>query len=154
MYKGEANWTLIGRIEDNPRINIPIFGNGDVDSPEKAKLMRDTYGVDGIMIGRATIGYPWIFNEIKHYFRPGSIWPHLPLRSAIRRVWIIWTFPYGGKGKSSVVEMRRHYANYFKGFHGFKEFRMKLVTEYDPHIIKEVLNDVRHHCTIIRSALN
>ena len=148
MYKGEADWTLIGRIKDNPRINIPIFGNGDVDSPEKAKLMRDTYGVDGIMIGRATIGYPWIFNEIKHYFQTGQYLAPPTVEERYQTCLDHLDFSLRWKGqKLGVVEMRRHYANYFKGFHGFKEFRMKLVTEYDPHIIKEVLNDVRHHYT-------
>lgn len=146
MYKGEADWTLIGNIKNNPRIKIPIFGNGDVDSPEKAKLMKDRYGVDGIMIGRASIGYPWIFNEIKHYFKTGE---HLEPPTVDERYQTCLDhldFSLRWKGpKLGVVEMRRHYANYFKGFHGFKDYRMKLVTEDDPNIIMEVLNDVKHH---------
>lgn len=146
MYKGEADWSLIGKIKENPRVTIPIFGNGDVNSPEKAKLMKDTYGVDGIMIGRASIGYPWIFNEIKHFLKTGQHLPPPTVDERYRTCIDHLDFSLRWKGeKLGVVEMRRHYANYFKGFEGFKEFRMKLVTEDDPDIIMEVLNDVKHH---------
>ena len=144
MYKGLADWTLIGKIKDNPRINIPIFGNGDVDSPEKAKLMRETFGVDGVMIGRASIGYPWIFNEVKHYLSTGD---KLNLPSVDERVnTCLKHFEFSLKWKGERVgnvEMRRHYANYFKGFKDFKQFRMQLVTETDNNRIKEVLEEVR-----------
>ena len=145
MYKGSADWTLIGKIKENQRVNIPIFGNGDVDSPEKAKLMRDTYGVDGIMIGRASIGYPWVFNEIKHFLNTGN---HLQPPSIDDRVDTCLKhleFSLKWKGdRVGNVEMRRHYANYFKGFTNFKQFRMQLVTETDNDRIREVLEDVRN----------
>jgi tRNA-dihydrouridine synthase B len=128
LYKGEADWALIAKVKENPRIRIPIFGNGDIDSPEKAKLYRDLYGVDGIMIGRAAIGYPWIFNEIKHYLQTGS---HLPPPTIEQRIGVIrdhllrsveWKGPIVG-----ILEMRRHYTNYLKGFSHIKEFRNQLV---------------------------
>jgi tRNA-dihydrouridine synthase B len=146
MYKGEADWTLIREIKNNPRINIPIFGNGDVDSPEKALLMRNTYGVDGIMIGRASIGYPWIFNEIKHFFETGS---HLAKPSIAERVAVCkkhLDFSMKWKGDVlGVIEMRRHYTNYFKGLDHFKEFRMKLVTCNDVSVIYATLDEIASH---------
>ena len=144
MYKGSADWTLIGKIKDNPRINIPIFGNGDVDSPEKAKQMRDTFGVDGVMIGRASIGYPWIFNEIKHYVRTGDKLNPPSIDERVNTCLKHFEFSLKWKGERvGNVEMRRHYANYFKGFKDFKQFRMQLVTETDNNRIKEVLEEVR-----------
>ena len=144
MYKGEADWTLIGNIKNNPRIHIPVFGNGDVNSPEKAKLMRDTYGVDGIMIGRASIGYPWVFNEIKHFLKTGT---HLPAPSIDVRVdTCLEHFDFSVKWKGEVlgnIEMRRHYANYFKGFQDFKQFRMKLVMTNSNLEVREILEDIR-----------
>lgn len=144
MYKGEADWTLIGRIKENPRINIPIFGNGDIDSPEKAAAYRDRYGVDGIMIGRAAIGNPWIFREIKHYFRTGELLPppsideRVDAASAHLRRSIDW------KGvKLGILEMRRHYTNYFRGMPGVKEYRKTLVSEYDPELLFGVLEEMR-----------
>lgn len=129
MYKGEADWTLIGEIKNNPRIKIPIFGNGDVDTPEKAKLMRDKFGVDGIMIGRGSIGHPWIFNEVKHYFKTGE---HLPKPTIVDRIDVCRTHLLKSvewkNEKLGILEMRRHYANYFKGLPNFKDYRMKLVT--------------------------
>jgi nifR3 family TIM-barrel protein len=146
MYKGEADWTLIGNIKNNPRIQIPVFGNGDVHSPEKAKEMKDRYGVDGIMIGRASIGYPWIFNEIKHYLKTGQ---HLAPPTVNERVDTCLkhlNFSIKWKGETlGNVEMRRHYANYFKGFHGFKQFRMQLVTSNDNDHIKQLLEEVRDY---------
>lgn len=145
MYKGNADWTLIGKIKDNPRITIPVFGNGDVDSPEKAKQMRDTFGVDGIMIGRASIGYPWIFNEIKHYLKTGQ---HLNAPTIDQRVdTCLKHFDFSIKWKGdrvSNVEMRRHYANYFRGFRDFKQFRMQLVTSTDNDHIRQILEDARN----------
>lgn len=144
MYKGEADWTLIGAIKDNPRISIPIFGNGDVTTPEKAEAYRDKYGVDGIMIGRAAIGNPWIFREIKHYFATGE---HLPGPTLDERVdaaashlqrSIDW------KGiKLGVLEMRRHYTNYFRGLPNVKHYRQKLVQEYDTGVLFATLEEMR-----------
>ncbi len=144
MYKGEADWTLIGRIKENPKIHIPIFGNGDVDSPEKAKLMKDRFGVDGIMIGRASIGYPWIFNEVKHYLETGQILAGPTVDQRVNTCLKHLDFSLKWKGdRLGNVEMRRHYGNYFKGFHSFKPFRMKLVTSNDNDHIKEVLEEIR-----------
>ena len=129
MYKGEADWTLIREIKRNPRIKIPIFGNGDVNSIEKAANWRMEYEVDGIMIGRAAIGYPWIFREIKHFFKTGE---HLPEPTITERVEVCKTHldkSIEWKGpRVGIFEMRRHYANYFKGIPDFKEYRMKLVS--------------------------
>jgi len=143
MYKGEADWTLIGKIKNNPRIKIPIFGNGDIDSPEKAKEYKNRYGVDGIMIGRAAIGYPWIFNEIKHFLKTGE---HLPsptlearitvCRKHLRRS-IEWKNPIVG-----INEMRRHYSNYLKGLPNIKDYRLKLVTLKTEEEINEVLDEI------------
>ena len=145
MYKGEADWTLIGEIKNNPRIKIPIFGNGDVDSPEKAKLMKDRYGVDGVMIGRASIGYPWIFNEIKHFIKTGT---HLPAPTIADRVKVCKEhLDFSMRWKSNhagIVEMRRHYTNYFKGLPHFKECRLKLVTTYSYDEIISILDDVQN----------
>ncbi|MFM7176501.1 MAG: tRNA dihydrouridine synthase DusB [Bacteroidota bacterium] len=141
LYKGPADWTLIGKVKENPRIQIPIFGNGDVDSPEKAMDMKNRYGVDGLMIGRASIGYPWIFNEIKHYLRTGT---KAPLPDNTTRVATCrkhfersmeWKGPITG-----IHEMRRHYASYFKGYDNFKEIRTRLVTTYDPQEIHALLD--------------
>lgn len=143
MYKGEADWTLIGKVKNNPRINIPIFGNGDIDSPEKALEYKNRYGVDGIMIGRAAIGYPWIFNEIKHFVKTGE---HLAPPSIKDRVTVCrkhlhksveWKGPIVG-----INEMRRHYANYLKGLPNIKEYRGKLVTLKQVEEIDDVLNEI------------
>jgi hypothetical protein len=143
MYKGEADWSLIGEVKNNPNMHIPIFGNGDVDSPEKAKLMKDRYGVDGVMIGRAAIGNPWIFNEIKHYFKTGE---HLALPTIADRVIackqhlkhsIEW------KGEIlGIAEMKRHYTNYFKGIPHFKDYRIKMVTSNNHEEIQQLLDKV------------
>ena len=143
MYKGEADWSLIGEVKNNPKMYIPIFGNGDVDSPEKAKLMKDRYGVDGVMIGRAAIGNPWIFNEIKHYFKTGE---HLALPNIADRVIackqhlkhsIEW------KGEIlGIAEMKRHYTNYFKGIPHFKDYRIKMVTSNNHEEIQQLLDKV------------
>ena len=129
MYKGEADWTLIGEIKNNPRIHIPVFGNGDVSTPEKALEMKNRFGVDGIMIGRGSIGYPWIFNEIKHFMKTGT---HLPAPLIADRVVVCKTHlnkSIEWKGpRLGIIEMRRHYTNYFKGLSNFRDHRMKLVT--------------------------
>ncbi|MBE9460619.1 tRNA dihydrouridine synthase DusB [Dyadobacter subterraneus] len=143
MYKGEADWTLIAKIKDNPRITIPIFGNGDVDTPEKALEYKNRFGVDGIMIGRATIGNPWIFNEIKHFVKTGQklASPTLAERVAVCRrhleFSIRWKGPIAG-----VFEMRRHYTNYFKGLENFKPFRMRLVEGMSFEELDQILNEV------------
>ncbi len=144
MYKGEADWTKIGNIKNNPRIHIPIFGNGDINSPEKALEYRNKYGVDGIMIGRAAIGYPWIFREIKHFFATGE---HLPPPTIEERVAaakehleksIVW------KGeKLGILEMRRHYTNYFRGLHGVKAYRGQLVTADNAEEVFDLLEEVQ-----------
>lgn len=130
MYKGEADWRLIAKVKENPRIHIPIFGNGDIDTPEKALEYRNRYGVDGIMIGRAAIGYPWIFNEIKHFFATGE---HLPAPDLAARIAVVGDhldFSVRWKGeKLGILEMRRHYTNYFKGMPHFKPYRTRLVQE-------------------------
>jgi len=144
LYKGPADWTLIGEVKNNPRIHIPIFGNGDIDSPEKAVEYRNRYGVDGIMIGRATIGHPFIFNEIKHFIATGE---HLSPPSVADRVEaarehlrssLAWKGPWEG-----VVEMRRHYGNYLKGLPNVKEVRLRLCTERDPAILEQILDEVK-----------
>lgn len=129
MYKGHSNWSYIAKVKNNPRIHIPIFGNGDIDSPQKALEYRNKYGVDGIMIGRAAIGYPWIFREIKHYFATGELLapPTIADRVAAARNHLIWSVEWKGE-RQGVLEMRRHYANYFKGLPNFKEHRQRLVT--------------------------
>ncbi|MDE1191230.1 MAG: tRNA dihydrouridine synthase DusB [Arachidicoccus sp.] len=143
MYKGEADWTLIGKVKNNPRIHIPVFGNGDINSPEKALEYKNRYGVDGIMIGRAAIGYPWIFDEIKHYLKSGK---YLPLPTVQQRVAVIRQhLKYSLAWKGPVVgikEMRRHYTNYLKGFPNIKEFRSRLVQLNTSKEIDEVLNEI------------
>jgi tRNA-dihydrouridine synthase B len=143
LYKGTADWTYIAKVKNNPRIQIPIFGNGDIDSPEKAMEFKNRYGVDGIMIGRAAIGYPWIFNEIKHYKETGK---HLPPPTIQQRVEVIRQHLHHSvqwKGlKAGINEMRRHYTNYLKGLPNIKEYRLKLVTIAEPEQIDEVLNEI------------
>ena len=145
MYKGEADWSLIGEVKNNPRMHIPIFGNGDVTTPEIALEKKNTYGVDGIMIGRAAIGYPWIFDEIKHFFKTGE---HLPAPSIQDRVDVVRAhldFSIKWKGeRTGVVEMRRHYTNYFRGIHHFKPFRQILVNEMDPAEIEKTLKQIEN----------
>jgi nifR3 family TIM-barrel protein len=143
MYKGDADWTLIGEIKNNPRIYIPIFGNGDIDSPEKAKIMRDRYGVDGIMIGRGSIGYPWIFNEIKHFFKTGEHLspPTIQDRVRVCKEHLDFSIRWK-KERLGIIEMRRHYTNYFKGLAHFKDYRLNLVTTYSYEEIIGILNEV------------
>ena len=152
MYKGDADWTLIGRIKDNPRMTIPVFGNGDVDSPQKAAQMRQQYGVDGIMIGRAAIGYPWIFNEIKHYFATGELLPPPSIddRISVFRKHLDFSIKWKGL-KLGLLEMRRHYSNYFKGIPHVKPFRYRLVTcdSYDG--VLDIVAELRAHA--LRSEL-
>jgi nifR3 family TIM-barrel protein len=146
MYKGEADWSLIAKVKNNPRIQIPIFGNGDIDSPQKALEYKNRYGVDGIMIGRAAIGYPWIFREIKAFLKDGTL---LPPPTLDERIWVCKTHLMRSvEWKGSVVginEMRRHYTNYLKGLPGIKEFRYKLVTLNTPEAVCEVLEEIAEH---------
>ena len=143
MYKGEADWELIAKVKENPRITIPIFGNGDIDSPQKALEYKNKYGVDGIMIGRAAIGYPWIFNEIKHYVATGEVLAPPTIEERVEvcknhlRRSVEWKGPIVG-----INEMRRHYANYLKGMPNIKEFRGKLVTLKEPAEIEAVLDEI------------
>lgn len=143
MYKGEADWTLIGRIKENPRITIPIFGNGDIDSPQKAAEYRQRYGVDGIMIGRASIGYPWIFREIKHYFATGEMLPPPTTRERVdaAREHLRRSLEWKGE-KLGVLEMRRHYTNYFRGYPNIKDFRKVLVSTEDPAELFATLDQI------------
>ena len=151
MYKGHSDWSYIAKVKNNPRMHIPIFGNGDIDSPEKALEYRNKYGIDGIMIGRAAIGYPWIFNEIKHYFATGELLPSPTIADRVEAAknHLLWSVEWKGE-RQGVVEMRRHYANYFKGIPNFKEHRHKLVTlDTSEEVVKaldnvlEVLGDKR-----------
>ncbi|MGM0478843.1 MAG: tRNA dihydrouridine synthase DusB [Bacteroidota bacterium] len=144
MYKGEADWSLISEVKNNPRMHIPVFGNGDIDSPEKAVEYKEKYGVDGLMIGRASIGYPWIFDEIKHFYRTGE---HLPKPTLKQRVDVTkrhleMSIKWKGE-KLALVEMKRHYTNYFKGIPHFKPYRTKLVTTFDLNEVFDTLDEVQ-----------
>jgi nifR3 family TIM-barrel protein len=143
MYKGVADWTLIGEIKRNPRIHIPIFGNGDIDSPEKAMAYRKQYNVDGVMIGRASIGYPWIFREIKHYMATGEKLapPTMAERVEVCKQHLDFSIRWKGP-KVGIFEMRRHYTNYFKGIDNFKPFRMRLVEAGSYEETTGILNEI------------
>ncbi len=145
MYKGEADWTCIGNIKNNPRIHIPIFGNGDINSPQKALEYKNRYGVDGIMIGRASIGYPWIFREIKAFLEDGTIIdpPTIQERVDAAKEHLTRSIDWKGE-KLGVVEMRRHYTNYFKGYRDIKPVRALLVREDDPKVLFEILDEIQY----------
>ena len=147
MYKGAADWALIREIKKNPRIEIPIFGNGDIDSPnKKPQHWRMEFGVDGMMIGRAAIGYPWIFREIKHYFKTGERLDKPTIAERIGACSIHLQKSIEWKGpKTGIFEMRRHYSNYFKGIENFKEYRMKLVTAGSLNEVLAILNEVEQN---------
>ena len=149
LYKGEADWSLIAKVKNNPRIHIPIFGNGDIDTPQKALEYKNRYGVDGIMIGRAAIGYPWIFREIKHYFATGEMLapPDLEERIAACRKHLHGSIQWKGT-QLGILEMRRHYANYLKGLPNIKEFRMRLVTTMDVHELEQIFEDMLAHYSL------
>ncbi|PKQ64013.1 tRNA dihydrouridine synthase DusB [Raineya orbicola] len=150
MYKGEADWTLIGKVKENPRIKIPIFGNGDIDSPQKALEYKNRYGVDGIMIGRAAIGYPWIFREIKHFLQTGELLTPPTIEERIEICLKHLQFSVKWKGERlGILEMRRHYASYFKGFENFKSFRMRLVEASSEAEIIQILNEVEQYYTTL-----
>lgn len=143
MYKGQADWTWIAKVKENPRIHIPIFGNGDIDSPEKAYEYRNKYGVDGIMIGRASIGYPWIFREIKHFFRTGQSLPPPTIEERVNAVKDHLIFAIKWKGERlGILETRKHYPSYFRGLPNIKPFRMRLVTAEDPAEIFATLDEI------------
>lgn len=143
MYKGHSDWRHIARIKNNPHITMPIFGNGDIDSPEKALEYKNKFGIDGIMIGRAAIGYPWIFNEIKHYFKTGEYLsaPTVHDRIKASKNHLIWSMEWKGD-RIGIVEMRRHYTNYFKGIHGFKEYKQRLVTTDDFEELLKIFEEI------------
>jgi nifR3 family TIM-barrel protein len=143
MYKGHSDWSHIQRIKENPRLTMPIFGNGDIDSPEKALEYKNKYGLDGMMIGRAAIGYPWIFNEIKHYFKTGEhlAQPTMADRIEAARNHLTWSMDWKGE-RVGIVEMRRHYTNYFKGISNFKEHRLKLVTLESAESLFKALDEI------------
>jgi tRNA-dihydrouridine synthase B len=140
MYKGEADWSYISQVKNNPRMHIPIFGNGDIDSPQKAHEYKNRYDVDGMMIGRASIGYPWIFREIKHYLEKGELLPSPTVEERVdaARKHLINSVKWKGD-KQGITEMRRHYTNYFRGFPNIKPFRSRLVTENEMDAILETL---------------
>ena len=143
MYKGEADWAPIAEVKNNPRMHIPVFGNGDVTSPEKAMEMRDKYGLDGAMIGRASIGYPWFFKEVKHYFKTGEHCapPTMVERVEAARRHLTMAIDWKGE-KLGVFETRRHYTNYFKGIPDFKHYRMKMVTSDDSASVFAAFDEV------------
>ena len=143
MYKGHSDWSHIARVKNNPRIKMPIFGNGDMDSPEKALEYKNRYGIDGIMIGRAAIGYPWIFNELKHFLKTGTHLPKPTLENRVEaaRNHLQWAMDWKGE-HLGILETRRHYTNYFKGLPNFKEYRTKMVSSDNPEIIFEVFDEV------------
>lgn len=144
MYKGEADWTLIGEVKNNPKISIPVIGNGDIDYPEKALHAFDHYGVDGIMIGRASVGRPWIFRDIRHYLEKGEVLPEpgLDEKVDLAILHLEKSLEYK-EGKRAIFEMRRHLSNYFKGLPHFKETRLKLLTSIDPGEIISILEYIR-----------
>ena len=143
MYKGEADWKPIAEVKNNPRMHIPVFGNGDVDTPEKALMMRDQFGLDGAMIGRASIGYPWFFREVKHFFKTGTHLdpPTIEERIIAARRHLEMAIDWKGD-RLGVFETRRHYTNYFKGIPHFKEYRQRLVTSDEAHDVFTALDDI------------
>lgn len=148
MYKGNADWTLISDVKNNQRMHIPVFGNGDIDSPEKTVEYREKYGVDGVMIGRASIGYPWIFNEIKHFIKTGEHLEQPGVKERVEAAKQHLEMSVKWKGESlGVAEMKRHYTNYFKGISHFKDYRMKLVTSFDYQEIIDTLNEIESNAS-------
>ncbi len=143
MYKGEADWSYLNKVKENPRLHIPVFGNGDIDSPEKALEYKNKYNVDGMMIGRASIGYPWIFNEIKHFLATGEklAAPGLDERIAVAKKHLDFSVEWKGP-KLGILEMRRHYTNYFRGMPNFKQYRAEMVTAETYEHVCEILNQV------------
>lgn len=144
LYRGNADWTLIGAVKNNPRMKIPIIGNGDIDGPLRAKEMIDRYGVDGIMIGRATVGRPWIFRDIKHYLNTGELLPEPSVneKADLALLHLDKSLEYK-EGKRAIFEMRRHLSNYFKGLPHFKETRLRLLTAIEVDHIRNIIEDIR-----------
>jgi len=143
LYKGNADWTLIGAVKNNPRMKIPVIGNGDIISPESARDAFDKFGVDAIMIGRATVGRPWIFRDINHYIETGEILPPMSLAQKVDLARLQFEKSIEIKGMPrGIFEMRRHFSNYFKGLPDFRDLRMKLVTSLDPEEIKGLLDQI------------
>ena len=143
MYKGEADWNLIGEVKNNPKMHIPIFGNGDINTPEKAKQVKNKYGVDGIMIGRGCIGYPWIFNEIKHYLQTGKFLnkPIIQERVNVCKKHLNRSILWKGE-RSGIVEMKRHYSKYFKDIPNFKDYRIRITTSNSFKEIQKILDEI------------
>lgn len=143
MYKGDADWSLIAEVKNNPRMHIPVFGNGDINSPQKAVEYKNRYGVDGVMIGRASIGSPWFFKQVKHFIKTGEELPEISLeeRTDVARRHLEMSLKWKGE-REGVVEMRRHYGNYFRGIPNFKETRMTLVTSMESQEILEALDKI------------
>lgn len=146
MYKGDADWTLIGEVKNNSRMRIPVFGNGDINSPQKALEYKNRYGVDGVMIGRASIGYPWFFREVKHFLATGELLagPTIDERVDVCREHLRMAMEWKGE-KLGLMETRAHYGNYFKGLPDFKDFRIKMVTSDNAEEIFELFETIRHH---------
>jgi len=143
MYKGDADWTLIAKVKNNPRIHIPIFGNGDIDSPQKALEYRNRYGVDGIMIGRAAIGYPWIFREVKHFFNTGQLLPPPTINERLEAIKKHLYRAVEWKGqKLGILEMRPHYGSYLKGLSHVKDFRNRLVITEELPVLQQIFEDI------------
>jgi len=152
MYRGEADWTLIGEVKNNPRMRIPVIGNGDVNTPERAKLMFEKYGVDGIMIGRATFGKPWIFRDIRHYLDTGELLPEPDVKEKADLALLHLDKSLEHKeGKAAILEMRRHLSNYFKGLPGFRETRLRLITSLDVNEIRDIIAEIREKWGSLRS---
>ena len=145
MYKGEADWNYISKVKNNPRINIPIFGNGDVDSPQKAWEYKNKYDCDGIMIGRGAIGYPWIFNEVKHFFKTGEVLPEPTLTQRLEAVrqHAEWSAEWKGE-RLGLIEMRQHYGNYFRGIPHFKDFRRKFLEVFTLEELDGVIGEAEN----------
>jgi len=143
LYKGSADWTLIGEVKNNPVIKIPVIGNGDIDSPVKARDMFDHYGVDGIMIGRAAVGRPWIFRDIRHYLNTGELLPEPTVKEKADLALYHFNLSLEHKeGKKAILEMRRHFSNYFKGLPNFKETRLRLLTCQEEDEIKSIIMEI------------
>ena len=154
LYKGDADWTLIGEVKNNPRMHIPIFGNGDIDSPQKALEYKNRFGVDGIMIGRASIGYPWIFNEVRHFMKTGEHLAPPTIADRVEAAKQHLEMSVRWKGELlGIAEMKRHYSNYFRGISHFKEYRMKLVTSFNLNEIMDTLNYLQEHSDEFTSVL-
>ena len=144
MYKGEARWDYIAKVKSDPSINIPIFGNGDIDSPQKALLYKEKYGIDGIMIGRAAVGYPWIFREVKHYMKTKTLMPKPTMKERLDACQDHLNYSMQWKSeREAIYEMRRHYTNYFKNIEHFKSYRLKLVKATDYQQVNDTLQEIK-----------